>query len=152
MHLGARRCRAECTRQTDRWRENPTKSTKPVDADVGRYTNRVAEIMKSYPRSVVARYGGEEIAVIIPQGDSATALSVARLLCAQVRGMEIEHVGSEKGRVTVSIGTATMNAIGVRGKKELLGSADEALYAAKAAGRDCVRSRDLSDDAAVARA
>jgi diguanylate cyclase (GGDEF)-like protein/PAS domain S-box-containing protein len=122
------------------------------DVCLKRVANCVAEIVSSYPRSVVARYGGEEIAVIIPRGDSAAALSVARLLCAQVRGMEIEHVGSEKGRVTVSIGTATMNAAGVRGKKELLGSADEALYAAKAAGRDCVRSCDKPDDAEVATA
>ena len=119
------------------------------DVCLKRVANCVAEIVSSYPRSVVARYGGEEIAVIIPRGDGAAALSVARLLCAQVRGMEIEHVGSEKGRVTVSIGTATMNAAGVRGKKELLGSADEALYAAKAAGRDCVRSCDKPDDAEV---
>ncbi|MDW5318493.1 diguanylate cyclase [Rhizobium sp. PL01] len=111
---------------------------------------RVAEIMTSYPRSVVARYGGEEIAVIIPQCDSAAALSVARLLCTQVRSMEIEHVGSEKGRVTVSIGIATINSAGVRGTKALLRSADEALYTAKAAGRDCVRGRDQSDDVAVA--
>ncbi|TAV45550.1 diguanylate cyclase (plasmid) [Rhizobium leguminosarum] len=66
--------------------------------------------------------------------------------------LEIEHDGSERGRVTVSIGTATMNAVGVRGKKQLLGSADEALYFAKAAGRDCVRSCNQSDDAAAARA
>jgi diguanylate cyclase (GGDEF)-like protein len=122
------------------------------DTCLTRVANRVVEIMTPYPRSVVARYGGEEIAVIIPQCDSAAALSVARLLCAQVRAMEIEHDGSEKGRVTVSIGTATMNAAGVTGKRELLGSADEALYAAKAAGRDCVRSREQSDDAAAARA
>ncbi|WP_245496902.1 diguanylate cyclase [Rhizobium leguminosarum] len=117
-----------------------------------RVANCVAEIMTPYPRSVVARYGGEEIAVILPQCDSAAALSVARLLCAQVRILEIEHDGSERGRVTVSIGTATMNAVGVRGKKQLLGSADEALYFAKAAGRDCVRSCNQSDDAAAARA
>ncbi|WP_426239288.1 diguanylate cyclase [Pararhizobium sp. DWP1-1-3] len=122
------------------------------DTCLKRVANRVAEIIAPYPRSVVARYGGEEIAVIIPQCDSAPALSLAKLLCAQVREMEIEHVGSEKGRVTVSIGTATMNAAGVYGKKDLLRSADEALYAAKAAGRDCVRGCDKLDDAAAARA
>ncbi|CDN51652.1 diguanylate cyclase [Neorhizobium galegae] len=122
------------------------------DTCLKRVANRVAEIMAPYPRNVVARYGGEEIAVIIPQCDSAAAFSVARLLCAQIRTLEIAHDGSEKGRVTVSIGTATMNAAGVRSKKELLGSADEALYAAKAAGRDCVRSCDQPDDPAKARA
>jgi diguanylate cyclase (GGDEF)-like protein/PAS domain S-box-containing protein len=122
------------------------------DTCLKRVANRVAEIMMPYPRSVVARYGGEEIAVIIPQCDSAAALSVARLLCAHVRALEIEHDGCEKGRVTVSIGTATMNAAGDRSKKELLGSADEALYAAKAAGRDCVRSRDECSDAVAAQA
>jgi GGDEF domain-containing protein len=72
------------------------------------------------------------------------------MLCTRLRDMAIEHVGSERGLATVSIGTATMNAAGVREKKELLRSADEAPYAAKAAERDCVRSRERPDDAAVA--
>jgi GGDEF domain-containing protein len=77
-------------------------------------------------------------------------LNTLSMLCTRVRDMAIEHAGSERGLVTVSIGTATMNAAGVREKKQLLRSADEALYAAKAAGRDCVRSRERSDHAAVA--
>ena len=100
----------------------------------------VAETMRSYPRSVVARYGGEEVGIIIPGCDTAVAVSIAKLLCGQVRSLGIEHSGSEKGVVTISIGAATMNADGVGTTEDLVRRADEALYAAKSAGRDCVRA------------
>jgi len=49
------------------------------------------------------------------------------------------HTGSEKGLVTVSIGAATRRNDGfTRDQQALLRQADEALYAAKAAGRDRV--------------
>lgn len=100
----------------------------------------IAASMKSYANSVVARYGGEEIAVIIPHCDGDHAISVAHFLCAQIRALKIAHIGSEKSIVTVSIGTAAMASTGFCDTKTLLRSADEALYSAKAAGRDCVRS------------
>ncbi|WEZ83461.1 diguanylate cyclase [Rhizobium sp. 32-5/1] len=100
----------------------------------------IAVSMRAYPNSVVARYGGEEIAVIIPHCDTDHATSVAHFLCAQVRALEIAHIGSEKGIVSVSIGTAAIEPNSFCEAKILLRWADEALYAAKAAGRDCVRS------------
>jgi diguanylate cyclase (GGDEF)-like protein/PAS domain S-box-containing protein len=105
----------------------------------------IAVSMKAYPNSIVARYGGEEIAVIIPHCDGDHATSVAHLLCAQVRALEITHIGSEKRIVTVSIGTAATDPSGFCDTKILLRSADEALYAAKAAGRDCVRSIHIAN-------
>ncbi|WP_245294928.1 diguanylate cyclase [Pararhizobium antarcticum] len=112
------------------------------DACLKTVSDCIAASMKDYPDSVVARYGGEEIAVIIPGCGADQAASVANFLCAQVRRLEIVHKGSEKGIVTVSIGTAAAGCGGACETKILLRSADEALYAAKAAGRDCVRSVD----------
>jgi len=110
------------------------------DACLKTVANCIATSMKAYPHSVVARYGGEEIAVIIPHCDADHAASVASFLCSQVRALDIQHLGSEKGVVTVSIGTAAAGFSGSCETKMLLRSADEALYAAKAAGRDCIRS------------
>lgn len=98
----------------------------------------VSALMQSYPRSVVARYGGEEFAVIIPNIGGAAASAIAKLICAQVRGLQIEHIGSEKGVVTVSIGLGVLSMEGNANQTSLLRSADEALYMAKAAGRNCV--------------
>ncbi|OLP61646.1 hypothetical protein BJF93_08560 [Xaviernesmea oryzae] len=95
--------------------------------------------------SVVARYGGEEVAVILPMANLAETISVGSLLCNCVRDMRLEHAGHEHGVVTVSVGAAALRSIAAPEKEELLREADSALYAAKASGRDCVRSAITSD-------
>lgn len=97
----------------------------------------IGDLMKSYPHSVVARYGGEEIGVIIPNCGSVGAAAIARLLCGHVRGLGIEHRSSERGVVTASIGIASIGE-GASDWESLLSLADEALYRAKADGRDRV--------------
>ncbi len=118
------------------------------DACLKTVADCIAASMKAYPNSVVARYGGEEIAVIIPHCDGGHATSIASFLCAQIRALQIGHIGSEKGIVTVSIGTAATGS-DLCEMKVLLRSADEALYAAKASGRDCVRSVIPASSAAL---
>lgn len=60
---------------------------------------------------------------------------------AAVRAQAIEHHFSEKGVVTISIGIATDRGSSEK-PAELLKCADAALYAAKAAGRDCARTEE----------
>jgi len=100
----------------------------------------ISAMMHSFSGSVVARYGGEEIAVIIPNTSSAAAMSTAKLIGSQVRSLQLPHTGSEKGIVTISIGVANLSDGNMRSRGELLRAADEALYNAKAAGRDCSRA------------
>jgi len=86
----------------------------------------------------VARYGGEEFSVLLPECGSAGAIVVAERIGAAVRAMGIPHATSGKGWVTVSIGiTSITSAEGFSYQpRELVESADKALYQAKDTGRD----------------
>ena len=91
------------------------------------------------PRDLVARYGGEELAVILPETDLAGALRVANDILKALRALQIPHENSPLGPiVTLSVGVSVM-AQGERiSAATLLQQADVALYAAKHAGRNCV--------------
>ncbi len=86
----------------------------------------------------VARYGGEEIVVILPDTLSQDALQVAmeinRIVAAQTPRLL-------KMKLTVSIGVATFPNDGTT-LREIIGHADDALYHAKRAGRDRVCTYD----------
>ncbi|MBX8555759.1 sensor domain-containing diguanylate cyclase [Pseudomonas cichorii] len=90
---------------------------------------------------LAARYGGEEIAVILPATDLDGALLIAENIRRAVEDAHIESRLVERGRVTVSIGVATYDpSSGSSGGDELLISADKALYKAKHEGRNQVVS------------
>jgi diguanylate cyclase (GGDEF)-like protein/PAS domain S-box-containing protein len=89
-----------------------------------------------------ARCGGEEIVVLLPSTDQGGAKALAERIRQQVRSLDLEHVGSPHGIVTVRAGAAAIHPATYRGGRpaELLDVADHALYAGKASGRDQVRS------------
>jgi diguanylate cyclase (GGDEF)-like protein len=100
---------------------------------------------------VAARYGGEEIAVLLPQTDAAGAVAAAERFRQAVEALAVAHAGSPAGHVTVSIGAAEFKLSGdPDGPARLLRSADRALYAAKAGGRNQVRLADLGEHAGAA--
>ncbi|WP_038710393.1 sensor domain-containing diguanylate cyclase [Burkholderia sp. lig30] len=86
----------------------------------------------------VARYGGEEFVVTLPDTDARGALAVAESIRRAIAGLNIEHVQSPYGRVTISIGTATRTGSAAIDERTLVKLADEALYHAKSNGRNCV--------------
>jgi diguanylate cyclase (GGDEF)-like protein len=83
-----------------------------------------------------ARYGGEEFIALLPGTDTEGALALGKRVRDAVRALAIEHVDSEEGIVTVSIGAACAR----EGEPDasLLMRADAALYAAKHGGRNRV--------------
>lgn len=88
---------------------------------------------------MAARYGGEEIAVLIPDTDIAGATRVAERMQAAVAALAIPHASSPYGIVTISAGVASCVPNPVASWKPLVRAADEALYAAKASGRNTFR-------------
>lgn len=91
------------------------------------------------PADVAARYGGEEMALILPETNHEGAYEVAEALRLGVHALDIAHAGSERGQVTISLGVATLGEGAPAGSAaELIRRADAALYIAKEAGRDRV--------------
>lgn len=105
---------------------------------------RIAEALRSVahrPGDHVARYGGEEMALILPDTPEDGAVALAQKLRQRVRALQVAHAGSEKSIVTISVGVATFTPPSPGGDAgRLVQRADEALYAAKASGRDSVRA------------
>lgn len=87
------------------------------------------------------RFGGEEFSVLLPGADQATAANMAEALRLAIEDTSIRYGAATLPRVTVSIGTASYPDHGEL-PQDLLTAADRALYAAKAAGRNCVRGAD----------
>jgi len=87
---------------------------------------------------ICARFGGEEIAILLPQTTLTGAAELADRLRKQVGSKPIMAGGREIS-VTISCGVACYPD-GVLTKEALFAAADRALYEAKSAGRNCVRS------------
>jgi two-component system cell cycle response regulator len=103
----------------------------------------VAELLQRAVRSVdvVARYGGEEFVIVLPETGAVGAASFAE----RIRELVEAHpfVQSPEGgalRITTSIGVATFPSPGLQTVEDLLAKADQALYRAKAEGRNLVRT------------
>ncbi len=95
------------------------------------------------PPAFAARYGGEELVIILPDGDGAEAVAIAEKVRAAILDLRIPHAANAAGGevVSASIGVATALA-GMGGSttmpQGLLTAADHALYKAKAEGRNRV--------------
>ncbi|MCB9832742.1 MAG: diguanylate cyclase [Planctomycetes bacterium] len=87
-------------------------------------------------RGLVARLGGEEFLVILDRKAAEEAGELAESLRRAVAGNEVRH-GGFVGHVTISLGVADVFP-DEAGYEQLLRAADEAVYAAKRAGRDQV--------------
>jgi diguanylate cyclase (GGDEF)-like protein len=89
------------------------------------------------PDDLVARYGGEEFAVILPNTPAGGAMTVAKAICAHVEQLGIPHAASKINKhVTLSAGVAGFVPAASSSPDDLIAAADQALYMAKAQGRD----------------
>ena len=99
----------------------------------------VADVMHDCMREadIPCRYGGEEFAAIMPRTDLESAIRVAERIRAGVAEREIVAAALSV-QVTVSVGVAAWLASGRPRPRELVRLADQALYAAKAHGKNRV--------------
>lgn len=103
----------------------------------------LSDVLRESTRSsdIAARVGGEEFALLLPQTNADNALVVAERVRMRFAVRKIMLDDGRVAKATVSLGMATVTAPGCRGlEKALYEAADQALYGAKASGRNCVNA------------
>lgn len=133
------RCYAVALIDVDHFKPFNDRYGHPVGDDALR---RIAATLSAVGRvgDSTYRYGGEELAVLMPETDVAGATAAAERLRAAVADLALPHAARPDGRshVTVSLGVACFDASTHPGTAAVVQTADQALYRAKAAGRDRV--------------
>jgi diguanylate cyclase (GGDEF)-like protein len=100
----------------------------------------VARVLRETSREIDApsRYGGEELAVVLPGTDMEGAFDMAERVRSGIEALELPVIGSDNGavhRVTASFGAAALPESGTEAG-QLIAAADSALYEAKRAGKN----------------
>lgn len=98
---------------------------------------------------IASRYGGEEFVLVMPDSSPAATFQKVDEIRLLVRELQIRHGDQLLGTVTVSAGVAEAREGSTA--RELLREADEALYAAKHAGRDRVVLHEVNKGQAEGR-
>ena len=99
----------------------------------------VAGVIKSRVRAgdLACRYGGEEFSLIVAEVDTEGTHRCVESIREAIKHLSLHHRGQTLGTITVSAGIATYPTHGDN-SEDLIRAADEALYRAKKAGRDCI--------------
>ncbi|BDH61909.1 hypothetical protein MTP04_20390 [Lysinibacillus sp. PLM2] len=93
------------------------------------------------PKDLVARFGGEEFIILLPDTDLNGALVVAENLRVLIDDLGIPHKGSKHyQKLTLSLGVSTLNQISPTSAENIIMEADKALYKAKEKGRNRVEA------------
>ncbi|HEY9098691.1 MAG TPA: sensor domain-containing diguanylate cyclase [Thiobacillus sp.] len=96
------------------------------------------------PRDIVARFGGEEFMLVLPETDGKAALQVAERCQRLVEKLRIPHPVSQAGQyITVSMGVGTIQPSPKLAPHYLIEAVDKLLYQAKQNGRNRTESANL---------
>lgn len=96
------------------------------------------------PGDLAARYGGEEFCVVLSECGIDAAMQIANEIHKSIELLDLLHEDSTYGHITVSIGVASVIPVITQSSAELLKKSDQALYKAKAKGRNKVVSMDVA--------
>ena len=114
--------------------------------DCLRHISTILQSCAKRSSDVAARYGGEELALILPNTPAAGAIQVAEEIQAKVRQLRYSHANSPSRKyVTLSIGVSTVIPRFDLMPKHLIAATDAALYQAKTEGRDRIINGDYSN-------
>ncbi|WP_241171654.1 sensor domain-containing diguanylate cyclase [Burkholderia multivorans] len=116
---------------------NDTYGHQAGDDALAAVARRVGENIRR-PADVAARYGGEEFVVLLPDTTENGAAQIAERIRIAINELGLEHVASEFGRVTASIGLASLKPDQDVESDAIIKAAAEAPYFAKATGRNKV--------------
>jgi diguanylate cyclase (GGDEF)-like protein len=120
------------------------------DAVLKLVASSIERVMR--PEDVLARFGGDEFVVIARATSLRNAEIFAQRICHRIEELTLDAPGREL-EVTVSAGVALMSPdAAIAGPEALLACADQALYRAKAAGRNRVVACAVTSDSAQAAA
>ncbi len=108
--------------------------------NIAQTLNRVA----TRPRDLVARFGGEEFMLVLPETDEKAALQAAERCHRMVEKLKIPHEASAAGRfVTISMGVGTIKPSAKMEPKQFIEAVDKLLYQAKQNGRNRIECASL---------
>ena len=110
---------------------------------------RVASVLTANVQragELAARYGGEEFAVVLHDTELRQAAELAETIRRAVCDLALPHAGADLGVVTISLGLAVVQPDAADAVCALIDLADQALYRAKAAGRNRVVLADTDRD------
>ncbi|WP_245575059.1 GGDEF domain-containing protein [Chitinilyticum litopenaei] len=109
---------------------------------------RVAQTLQhaaGRPRDIVARFGGEEFVILLPEADEAAALQVAEHCQRLIAGLGIAHEKpGGKPALTVSIGLGSVTPLQGMSARAFIEAVDRLLYRAKQQGRDRIECAQLA--------
>ncbi len=106
----------------------------------------IVDAVTTYHRTehLIARYGGEEFIIVLPYIDKKEALHIANAIKQHIGELKITHKRSRANQyISLSIGVATTIPEQKHFPTVLIAQADDALYQAKALGRNCVVSKNM---------
>lgn len=110
---------------------------------------QIAQILKksvSRPRDLVARFGGEEFVLVLPDTSQASAIEVVERILQSIRTADICHSSSPLDqRLSVSLGVKTIIPTQKNDKMAFLKEVDQNLYLAKEQGRNGYVTQDAAD-------
>ena len=109
----------------------------------------VGRVLRESARDVdePARYGGEELAVVLPQTDLEGAFRFGERVRQRIEHLQMPRLdGKGTVQVTASIGAASLRGDDLTSKDALVAAADAALYRAKRRGKNCTARGEVERD------